>query len=129
MRWQYGFMGPSFDDLTEGVTLEGREGYGRRTDDDSIQGVRQWERRILIGLATSFIAVFAVWAGVVWDGTKAIANEVAAVRHEMSLDRIEQQQYRTLLERRITIVEQQQEYLRRLVERIERSRDLEDHLP
>jgi hypothetical protein len=75
--------------------------------------IREWERKAIAALLGLLTAAFIVWAGVVWNGTDKVMVRMDTVAQEMSSDRIEQQQYRAILERRLTIQEQQLEIVKR----------------
>jgi hypothetical protein len=69
--------------------------------------VQQWERKAIAGLLGLLTTAFMVWAGVVWNGTDKVMNKIESLAIDANKDRIEQQQYRAVLERRLTIQEQQ----------------------
>lgn len=83
----------------------------RENDEETDRSLRGWERRAIVALLGLLSAVFGVWAMAVWDGSQDLVHEVRAVRTEMVADRIEQREYRTLMERRITTIEQRQAWV------------------
>ena len=79
---------------------------------DDHDDVRQWERKAIASLLALLTASFMVWAGMVWNATDKVMVRIDTIVTDMARDRIEQQQYRAVMERRITIQEQQIEVLR-----------------
>lgn len=79
---------------------------------DDADEIRQWERKAIASLLALLTASFMVWAGVVWNATDKVMVRIDTIVLDMSRDRIEQQQYRAIMERRLTIQEQQTEVLR-----------------
>lgn len=78
---------------------------------DDTDDLRQWERKALAGLVAMLVAVFGLWAGVVWNGTDKVVDRLDTVVNQMAADRLEQERYRSLTERRLTIIEQRQQYV------------------
>jgi hypothetical protein len=76
---------------------------------ESEDAIRSWERRSITGLLGLVILAFTVWAGVVWNATDKVLMRVDSLVREVSADRVEQMEYRAMLERRLTIQEQQAE--------------------
>lgn len=74
---------------------------------DDADDIRQWERKAVAALLGLLTTAFMIWAGVVWSGTNKVMDRVDSIVKEISADRIEQQQYRVMMERRLTIMEQQ----------------------
>lgn len=74
--------------------------------------IREWERKAVTALLGLLITVFGIWAGVVWNGTKEVVTQINDISKQLSADRLEQVQYRMLMERRLTIQEQQLEVMR-----------------
>ena len=66
--------------------------------------LHNWERKLLI-------VAFGAWAGVVAMYGQAAIGRVDRLVQQMELDRKESAEYRTTLERRITIIEQRQAYV------------------
>lgn len=66
--------------------------------------LRHWERKLLI-------VAFGAWAGVVAIYGQAAVSRIDRVVQEMEADRREDAAYRTAMERRLTIVEQQQNFV------------------
>jgi len=62
--------------------------------------IHQWERKAVAGLLALLATCFMVWAGVVWSSGQSVVAE-------MRQSRIEDAQYRLLMERRLTVAEQQ----------------------
>lgn len=79
---------------------------------DDSDDIRQWERKAIAALLGLLTTAFIVWAGVVWNGTDKVMNRMDLMVGEMASDRVEQQQYRATLERRLTIQEQQLDIVR-----------------
>jgi hypothetical protein len=73
--------------------------------------LRQWERKALAGLIAMLVAVLGLWAGVVWSGTDKVLARLEAMSAQLAADRLEQERYRSLTERRLTIIEQRQQYV------------------
>ena len=78
---------------------------------DDIDDLRHWERKALAGLVAMLVAVFGLWAGVVWSGTDKVLARLEVLSAQMAADRLEQERYRSLTERRLTIIEQRQQYV------------------
>ena len=74
-------------------------------------GLREWERKVLTGLLALLVTVLGLWAGVVWNGTDKVVDRLDVVVTQMAADRLEQERYRSLTERRLTIIEQRQQYV------------------
>lgn len=73
--------------------------------------LRQWERKAVAGLLGMLVLVFGTWAGVVWNGTDKVVEKLDVVVTQMAADRLEQERYRSMTERRLTIIEQRQQYV------------------
>lgn len=73
--------------------------------------LRQWERKALAGLMAMLVTVFGLWAGVVWQGTDKVVDRLDTVVTQMAADRLEQERYRSMTERRLTIIEQRQQFV------------------
>jgi len=78
--------------------------------------VNAWERRLLI-------AAFGAWAAVVAAYGQAVVKRVDSVVTEMAEDRKEAAEQRTVMERRITILENNQQYIIRRLEHLEKEHD------
>jgi hypothetical protein len=76
-------------------------------DGEPVRSLREWERKLVIGALSVLVIVFGAWAGVVWNGTEKVVAKIDDITREMSQGRLEQEQYRTAMERRMTIQEQQ----------------------
>lgn len=68
---------------------------------ESIEDVRLWERKAVASLLGLLAVCFSVWAGVVWNSGQDVVRELRAAR-------LEDAQYRLVMERRVTILEQRQ---------------------
>jgi hypothetical protein len=73
--------------------------------------VRAWERKAIIGLLGLLIAAFGFWAQVVREGTQQLIAEVGSVRAELIKRDAAHAEYQRLMERRITILEQRDQYI------------------
>lgn len=73
-------------------------------EEEQEPSLRHWERKLLI-------VAFGAWAGVVAIYGQAAVNRIDRVVGELEADRRAQAEYRTLMERRLTIVEQRQAYV------------------
>jgi len=69
-------------------------------DANAENDIHQWERKAVAGLLAMLAACFMVWAGVVWSSGQNVVNEMREARKEDA-------QYRLLMERRLTVAEQQ----------------------
>ena len=73
--------------------------------------LRNWERRILVGLMGLLAAGFFAWAGVVWSGKEDLVNRMDQAIILNAADRLEQERYRALVERRLALIEQKQAFV------------------
>lgn len=78
---------------------------------DDTEDLRHWERKALAGLIAMLVAIFGLWAGMVWNGTDKVLARLEALSAQMASDRLEQERYRSMTERRLTIIEQRQSYV------------------
>ena len=69
-------------------------------DVEAENDIHQWERKAVAGLLALLATCFMVWAGVVWSSGQSVVSEMRAAR-------VEDAQYRLLMERRPTVAEQQ----------------------
>jgi len=69
-------------------------------DVEAENDIHQWERKAVAGLLALLATCFMVWAGVVWSSGQSVVAEMRQAR-------IEDAQYRLLMERRLTVAEQQ----------------------
>ena len=69
-------------------------------DVDAQNDIHQWERKAVVWLLGALVTCFTLWAGVVWNSGQDVVQE-------MRQTRLEDAQYRLLMERRLTIAEQQ----------------------
>ena len=69
-------------------------------DVEAENDIHQWERKAVAGLLALLATCFMVWAGVVWSSGQSVVSEMRQAR-------IEDAQYRLLMERRLTVAEQQ----------------------
>jgi len=74
--------------------------------------IRHWERRLLI-------FAFGAWAAVVAAYGQAVVSRVDRIVAASEADRKENAEYRVMMERRITSLEQNHGYFRRILEGIE----------
>ena len=79
--------------------------------DSDEQELRNWERKAVAGLLALLVTVFGIWAGVVWSSADKVMQRLDVVVNQMTADRLEQERYRSLNERRLTILEQRQQYV------------------
>jgi hypothetical protein len=87
--------------------------------DEEEPGLRHWERKAIAALLGVLTTVFAIWAGVVYSGVIDVVREVRSVRDDMNKDRIDDERYRSLAERRLAILEDRQVELLRRIGRLE----------
>jgi hypothetical protein len=69
-------------------------------DVDVENDIHQWERKAVAGLLALLGTCFMIWAGVVWNSGQNVVGELRQAR-------MEDAQYRLLMERRLTVAEQQ----------------------
>jgi hypothetical protein len=69
-------------------------------DVDAQNDIHQWERKAVVWLLGALVTCFTLWAGVVWNSGQDVVQE-------MRQTRLEDAQYRLLMERRLTVAEQQ----------------------
>lgn len=63
--------------------------------------IHQWEKKAVAALLGVLSLCFTAWAAVVWNGTQGVVTEMRKSREEDAA-------YRIAMERRITVIEQQQ---------------------
>ena len=70
------------------------------TDVYAENDIHAWERKAVAGLLSLLGVCFLTWAGVVWSSGQNVVKELREAR-------VEDAQYRILMERRLTVAEQQ----------------------
>ena len=86
---------------------------------EGIDEVRLWERKAVAVLASILSAAFLAWAGVVWNSADKVLMRIDRMSDQLAADRVEQQLYRAQVERRLSIVEERQNRVIRLLDRME----------
>lgn len=84
--------------------MERRKYIVTETESAAAKALHSWERKLLI-------IAFAGWAAVVAAYGQASVNRIDTVVGEMSQERKSNEEYRTLMERRVAILESQQALL------------------
>jgi len=69
-------------------------------DVEAENDIHQWERKAVVWLLGGLVCCFTLWAGVVWNSGQDVVEEMRRAR-------VEDAQYRLLMERRLTVAEQQ----------------------
>jgi hypothetical protein len=86
---------------------------------EATEGLRHWERKAIAALLAVLTSVFAIWAGIVYSGVNDVVREVRQVRDDMNVDRVDDERYRSLAERRLAILEDRQAEMIRRIGRLE----------
>jgi hypothetical protein len=90
---------------------------------EGIDEVRLWERKAVAVLASILSAAFLAWAGVVWNSADKVLMRIDRMSDQLAADRVEQQLYRAQVERRLSIVEERQNRVIRVLDKLERVSD------
>ena len=90
---------------------------------EAIDEVRLWERKAVAVLAGILSAAFLAWAGVVWNSADKVLMRIDRMSDQLAADRVEQQLYRAQVERRLSIVEERQNRVIRVLDKLERVSD------
>ena len=90
---------------------------------EGIDEVRLWERKAVAVLASILSAAFLAWAGVVWNSADKVLMRIDRMSDQLAADRVEQQLYRAQIERRLSIVEERQNRVIRVLDKLERVSD------
>lgn len=88
-------------------------------DGATIEELRAWERKAVAGLLAMLTTAFLAWASVVWNSADKIMARIDRMSEQIAADRIEQQAYRSQVERRISIVEERQGRVLRWIDKQE----------
>lgn len=91
--------------------------------EDTLEELRVWERKAVAGLLALLTAAFLAWAGVVWNSADKVMSRIDRMAEQLAADRLEQQAYRSQVERRMAIVEERQGRVLRWIDQ----QDREDH--
>lgn len=91
--------------------------------EDTLEELRAWERKAVSGLLALLTAAFLAWAGVVWNSADKVMSRFDRMAEQLAADRLEQQAYRSQVERRMAIVEERQGRVLRWIDQ----QDREDH--
>lgn len=91
--------------------------------EDTLEELRVWERKAVAGLLALLTAAFLAWAGVVWNSADKVISRIDRMAEQLAADRLEQQAYRSQVERRMAIVEERQGRVLRWIDQ----QDREDH--
>lgn len=91
--------------------------------EDTLEELRAWERKAVAGLLALLTAAFLAWAGVVWNSADKVMSRIDRMAEQLAADRLEQQAYRSQVERRMAIVEERQGRVLRWIDQ----QDREDH--
>lgn len=91
--------------------------------EDTLEELRVWERKAVAGLLALLTAAFLAWAGVVWNSADKVMSRIDWMAEQLAADRLEQQAYRSQVERRMAIVEERQGRVLRWIDQ----QDREDH--
>lgn len=91
--------------------------------EDTLEELRAWERKAVSGLLALLTAAFLAWAGVVWNSADKVMSRIDRMAEQLAADRLEQQAYRSQVERRMAIVEERQGRVLRWIDQ----QDREDH--
>lgn len=91
--------------------------------EDTLEELRVWERKAVEGLLALLTAAFLAWAGVVWNSADKVMSRIDRMAEQLAADRLEQQAYRSQVERRMAIVEERQGRVLRWIDQ----QDREDH--
>mgnify|MGYP003442554424 CR=1 FL=1 len=86
---------------------------------EGIDEVRLWERKAVAVLASILSAAFLAWAGVVWNSADKVLMRIDRMSDQLAADRVEQQLYRAQVERRLSIVEERQNRVIRVLDQLE----------
>ena len=90
---------------------------------EGIDEVRLWERKAVAVLASILSAAFLAWAGVVWNSADKVLMRIDRMSDQLAADRVEQQLYRAQVERRLSTVEERQNRVIRVLDKLERVSD------
>ena len=82
--------------------------------------VRLWERKAVAVLSGILSAAFLAWAGVVWNSADKVLMRIDRMSDQLAADRVEQQLYRAQVERRLSIVEERQNRVISVLDKLER---------
>ncbi len=86
-------------------------------DDDTLAELRLWERKAVLGLLGLLTMAFLSWAGVVWNSADKLMVKLDSMSEQLATDRVEQQLYRSQVERRLSLNEERIQNILRLMDR------------